>query len=132
MMTRASFSGSWCDETRVETTSARMKCTGLREARARSKFTRETPASRADGGGGAQRYVAERARHDLASDRQDASRLPDCVLEVARDLRHRRDEQVAEGMAAQRTIAPEAMLKELGHERFRLGKRGEALADVTR
>ena len=80
--------------------------------------------------GGAEDDVAQRRRDDLTTHREDPAGLADGVLEVAGDLRHGGDEEVAERVAGERSLAAEAVLEELGHQRLGLGERGQALADV--
>ncbi len=73
-------------------------------------------------------------RHDLAAHRQDPIHLADALLEVvALDRRHRRQQQVADRVAAQAglTVAREAVLQQLGHQRLRVGQGGDAVADVA-
>ena len=82
--------------------------------------------------GRAEHDVAERGRDDLAAHREDPTGLSDGVLEVAGDLRHGGDEEVAEGVTGERSLTAEPVLEQLGHQRLGLGERGEALADVSR
>ena len=80
-------------------------------------------------------------RQDLATDRQHAVREADGLLEVAAlDLGHRREQDVADGMPAERAAvlrarigrrAGEAMLEHLAHERLVVGEGREAAPDVA-
>ena len=71
-------------------------------------------------------------RNDLTAHREDPAGFTDRVLEVSGDLRHRGDEEVAERVPCERSLAAEPVLEELGHERLGLGERGQALPDVSR
>ena len=74
--------------------------------------------------------VAQRRRHDLAPDGEDAPRLPDGVLEVAGDLGHGHDEQVPERVAVEAAFI-EAVLEQGGHQRFDVGQGRDALPEVA-
>ena len=82
--------------------------------------------------GGAEDDVLEGRRNDLATHREDPAGLTDGVLEVSGDLGHGGDEEVAERVPGERSLAAEAVLEQLGHQGLGLGERGQALADVSR
>ena len=79
-------------------------------------------------------------REHLAADRKDAVHLAQALLEVtALDRRHRRDQDVANRVAADRPAAGrggigraarEAILEQLAHQRLGIGERGDAASDV--
>ena len=73
-----------------------------------------------------------RSRQDLTLDGQDLRRLAQGRLDIARDLRHRCDEEVAEGVAGKLALAFEAILEELLHQRLGIGQRDETVAQVAR
>ena len=83
---------------------------------------------------GVERHRCACSRHDLTSHREDTVHLPDRFLEVvALDRGHRREQQVADRVPAQasRLVAGETVLEQLRHDRFRVGQRRDAVADVT-
>ena len=77
-------------------------------------------------------HVLLRSRQDLTLDGQDLRRLAQGRLDIARDLRHRCDEEVAEGVAGKLALAFEAILEELLHQRLGIGQRDETVAQVAR
>jgi len=75
-----------------------------------------------------------RRRHDLASNRQDPVHLSDALFEVvALNRRHRRQQQVADGVAAEAALAlaREAVLEEFAHQRLGVRQRDDAVANVS-
>src|SRR3989338_5260164 len=53
------------------------------------------------------------------------------LLEIPRDLCHRRNEEVPEAVALQGRVLGETVLKEPLHERFGIGQRHQAVADIA-
>ena len=63
-------------------------------------------------------------------DREHFAGFAQGLLEVAGDVGHRHDEEVAEGVAVERTFL-EAVVEELLHQRLGVGQRDQALAEVA-
>ncbi len=81
---------------------------------------------------GLQAHVVQRGRQHPPLHRQHPSRFGHRLFEAAGDLRHGRDEQVAEGMPVQPLVPiREAVLEQLAEHGFVVGERRQAVADVA-
>ena len=79
----------------------------------------------------ADRQRRQRRREDLTAHGEHSARLPHSLLEVAGNVGHRDDEEVAEAMALETIAVSEAILEELRHQRFGVREGGDVLANVA-
>ena len=78
-----------------------------------------------------QHDVVESGRQHLTPHLEHVRRLAHGVLEVARDLGHRGDEQVAEAVSLEPAVLGEPVLEEAAHHRLVVGQRHQAVAQVA-
>ena len=81
---------------------------------------------------GVEADIRHRRREHPAPDVEHVGRLDHRLLEAAGDLRQRRDEEVAQGVAVElRAGFAEAVLKQPGDERFVVGQRDETVPNIA-